>query len=448
MSTVGSTLKADTVDQQLLVTAPAPAVRPQTVAPEQLAPDETRISSTGRLRGSAMVVHDVVDSLAQAHVWHAQQVHSSASQQVQASSENARAGSNVVAVQALASAQVTSTPAFSSLSTVIGIGTLNIEMGKWGGSSSTFATNPNWPKASVALGAQDNTLERVRDRINAAGVGVVAAVVSDATGSRLVLSATSTGADNGFRIQAEPAELNGQALANNPIRQFAFDPATADGSDGMQLLQAAGDARLTVNGRALSSESNVVDDSATGLRLSLHAATQSPVQLNVQQDDDTIHRRLQSLAASSRDLLTQLQQPPTGDDGSSQQARQEARQVIDTLQANLTGPQAASWQAIGLNWDDQAGIRQQQVSWTPALKQQGQALFAALNHQWPSAPEGAQAALASPAPQRPLRAPDASDQSPANPAVVQRNRQRLIDQYAAAAGAAPAETTRQDLAVS
>ncbi len=452
MSTVGSLLKADAVDQQLLVAASGIAVRPASAAPEALSQDETSISPAGRLRSATQAVRDEVDSLAQAQVWQAQRVVSSAPQQVQASGSGAGVGSREVKVQALASAQVTSTPAFSSLSTVVGIGTLSIEMGKWSSSSSTFATNPNWPKASVSLGDRDNTLERVRDRINAAGVGVVAAVVSDATGSRLVLSAASTGADNGFRIQADPADVGAPAAAGNALAQFGFDPASVAGAgQGMQLVQAAQDAQLTLDGRALSSASNVVDDAESGLRLNLQATTPSAVRLDVQADDELIQRRLQALAAGSQDLMSQARQPDRPDDPGTRQARQAANEALDTLRSSLNGPDAATWQDLGLSWDEQAGVRQQAVSWTDERRQQAQAMFAALQQRWPDAT--AEAPALPPTPHaRPDATPDAppaatavtAEATSTSPAVVQRNRQRLQEQY----DAAPGDLARQDLAVS
>jgi flagellar hook-associated protein 2 len=447
MSSVGSTLKAEGVDQHLLVSASAHAARQAIPPSDSPPPDEASISSAGRLRGASMVVSDVVQSLAQDAVWRAQQVQSSAPHQVQASSESASPGGNVVSVKSLASAQVTSTASFSSLSTVIGIGTLNIEMGTWGGSSSTFATNPNWPKASVSLNSNDNTLERVRDRINAAGVGVIAAVVSDATGSRLVLSARSTGADNGFRIQADPGEAAAQAIASNQIDQFTYDPAQGGAASGMQLVQPAQDAKLSVNGRALGSDSNVMDDSVTGLRLSLQRPTDAPVQLQVQPDDETIQRRMQSLAASSQDLMTQVLQPSADSDAMGQDARQAALRVLDTLKANIGGSEAAAWQAIGLSWDEQTGIRHQDVSWSGELKRQGQALFAALSRQLPTATDDA---LPNQGGQPAALPAERTGERPApstSTAAVDRNRQRLLDEYTTAAPAST-EMARQDLAVS
>ncbi len=445
MSSVASSLKADGVEQQLLVSTAAPASRANAASPAPLPQDEASISSVGRLRGTAMVVRDVAETMAQSAVWQAQQVQSSAPDQVQASSEAALLGSHDVRVDALAEAQVTATATFSSLSTVIGIGTLNIEMGKWSNSSSTFATNPNWPKANVTMGPQDNTLERVRDRINAAGVGVIAAVVSDATGSRLVLSATSTGADNGFRIQAEPGNAAELMAGANHISKFAYSPDQDGSGQGMQLLQNAQDAQVSIDGRALSSDSNVVDDQATGLRLSLKTATSGPSRLDVQPNDDGIKRRLQSLAASMQDLQQQVQQPGTSGDTLSHQAqqdaRQEAQQALDTVKTNLMGPDAPSWQSIGLSWDEQRGLQQQDVSWTPELRQTGQQLFAALASQLPTGDKGPSAPG--------MAASPAGVAASAHPSAVavQRNRQRLLDQYTLPAPAS-AEQLRQDLPVS
>jgi flagellar hook-associated protein 2 len=445
MSSVASSLKADGVEQQLLVSTAAPASRAHAAAPAPLPQDEASISSAGRLRGTAMVVRDVAETMAQSAVWQAQQVQSSAPDQVQASSEAAPLGRHDVRVDALAEAQVTATATFSSLSTVIGIGTLNIEMGKWSNSSSTFATNPNWPKANVTMGPQDNTLERVRDRINAAGVGVIASVVSDATGSRLVLSATSTGADNGFRIQAEPgstAQLMAQA---NQIAKFAYSPDQDSAGQGMQLLQSAQDAQVSVDGRPLSSDANVLDDQVTGLRLNLKTTTSGASRLDVQSNDEGIKRRLQSLAASMQDLQQQVQQPSTSGDTVSRQAqqdaRQEAQQALDTVKANLTGPDAPSWQSIGLSWDEQRGVQQQDVSWTPELRKTGQQLFATLASQLPTRDIPPRAAEQAASPW------GAATSTNPSAVAVQRNRQRLLDQYTLPAPAS-AEQLRQDLPVS
>jgi Flagellar hook-associated protein 2 C-terminus len=273
-------------------------------------------------------------------------------------------------------------------------------------------------------------------------------VVSDATGSRLVLSAASTGADNGFRIQADPADVGTPALTGNHLGQFGFDPAVVAGAgQGMQLVQAAQDAQLTLDGRPLSSASNVVDDAESGLRLNLQATTPSAVRLDVQADDDLIQHKLQALGSGSQDLMAQALQPDRPDDPGTRQARQAAGEVLDTLRSSLGGPDAAAWQAMGLSWDEQAGVRLQDVTWTDELRQQAQSMFAALQQRWPQATAEAQQRAPTPAlppTALPATAAEVPGASSASAAVVQRNRQRLLEQY----DPAPGDLARQDLAVS
>jgi flagellar hook-associated protein 2 len=434
MSSVGSTLKADVVEQQKLSSTAVGSARPGQTSVSPVSLDDASISRVGRMRGSTIVVQDAVSALAQDQAWQAQRVSSSHPEHVEATARSAPPGSHEVKVNALAQKQVTSSPSFTSLSTVVGIGTLNIEMGHWSNSSSTFATNPNWPKANVNLGPRDNTLERVRDRINAAGVGVVAAVVSDATGSRLVLSASKAGADNGFKVTADP---DIEALApETPLSQLSYDPATGN-PQGMQLMQAAQDASLTLNGRPITSNSNFIDDTESGLQLQLKRSSDHSTQLSVHPDDDLLQRRLHALSASVNDLRRQaVAEPP---DPMAASARQEATSVLKTVRDQLQGPRAASWQAIGLSWNEQSGMQQQAVNWTPELRRTGQQLFGALNEQWATSKvDDLPTANAHPSPAAPAS-------TGPNTAAVALNRQRLLDQYSEPVAAA-SEPARQDFA--
>ena len=193
MLSVGSTAKVDGVDHQKVANAAPAFARPTaTKARTQEAGQQTDISAAGRLKSTAAATLDAASRLAKAETWSATKAVSSDESVVQAVGDKARPGTYRVDVDAVAMAQATASATFSSVSTVIGIGTLKIELGSWNGSQTAFAVNPNWPKADVTFGPKDTSLERVRDKINAAGIGVIASVVSDATGSRLVLRSTSS----------------------------------------------------------------------------------------------------------------------------------------------------------------------------------------------------------------------------------------------------------------
>lgn len=204
----------------------------------------------------------------------------------------------LVKVDQLASPQVTSTSTFSSLSTVVGLGTLNIEMGSWDMPPTTFAPNPNWPKASVVLGPKNDSLDRVRDKINAAGLGVVATVVSDATGTRLVLRSTNTGLVNGFKITIEEADATQSPAAGTqdivPLSALGFDPSSM-GQAGMQLLQPASNAQVQIDGDSAESPLNAIE-SQTGLRLILKDTTDAPVTISVGPDRAGTQQAVQNFA--------------------------------------------------------------------------------------------------------------------------------------------------------
>src|SRR5690606_8735879 len=114
-------------------------------------------------------------------------------------------------------------------------------------------------------GPRDTSLECVRDKINAAGIGVIASVVTDATGSRLVLRATSTGTDNAFKVEADAGDNDDQETAD-VLSAMGFDPSKVSG-DTSKLVQAAQDASVTIDGRQRKSSNNLVEDEATGLSL-------------------------------------------------------------------------------------------------------------------------------------------------------------------------------------
>ena len=102
--------------------------------------------------------------------------------------------------------------------------------------------------APVVLSPATNSLNDIRDAINAAGLAVTASIVSDgsATGQRLVVSGKDTGAAHAITLAGTGA-----------LAAFSYDPAAPvnfgyDGSGNapatMSQTQAAQDAQLTIDG--------------------------------------------------------------------------------------------------------------------------------------------------------------------------------------------------------
>jgi flagellar hook-associated protein 2 len=377
MASIGSASKIDGIELQMLSHAApmhANAIAPPAPQAEasQDATTDTRISKAGRLISTATAVLAAAAHLTRDETWAATKAVSSDASTVEASAPSAPTRQHQVQVDALATAQVTSSAVFSPLSTVIGIGTLSIELGSWDASQSNFVANLNWPKATLTVGPRDDSLERIRDKINAAGIGVIATVVSSAAGSRLVLRSTATGAANGFKVDATTDNPEDAKVARS-LSTLNFDPAAAQGESGMALLQTAQDARLKIDGRDIQASENLIQDSASGLTLALKAADARGVRIDVVPDSGTAQRRIASFAQAYNDLSKQLSSGDQQAGDAITSTASEIQQQVHAMFVSPTGePTAMAIQMadIGIHMGQQGLLNVDQAQLGQALSQQ------------------------------------------------------------------------------
>ncbi|MES2037567.1 MAG: flagellar filament capping protein FliD, partial [Pseudomonadota bacterium] len=180
-------------------------------------------------------------------------------------------GSYNVNVTKLAQAQTISSAGQLSSTASIGSGTsttINFEFGTITGGAlangtytgSTFTQDATQAIGTVTIDGANNSLQGIRDAINAAKVGATAAIVGDgsATPYHLVLTSTKTGATSSLKITAT-GDAAIQSLVN-------YDPA---GTQNLTETTTAQNAALTVNGIAISSTSNAVTGAIQGTTLNL-----------------------------------------------------------------------------------------------------------------------------------------------------------------------------------
>lgn len=299
----GSGIDVSSFVTQQQLTVDKPSAEPARASAAE--PVQTNLSAQGKLQSAQSTYLSAAQKLAEDMSWANTVAQSSQASAVSASSDStAAAGDYSVEVNSLATAQATTSASFSGVGTVIGLGTLHIELGGMNSSQTAFSTNPNWPKSDVRLGPHDNSLEKIRDKINAAGVGVVASVISDATGSRLVLRSTSTGADNGFKVSASGED--GKPPSPD-LAALGFDPMLAQQSTVQ--TQAAADAKAKVNGVDVQSPTNTVSDAVPGVSFKLGKVTDGPVKVSVGIDQDTLKKSINEFTQSYNELNAQGQAP-------------------------------------------------------------------------------------------------------------------------------------------
>ncbi|MBF4499627.1 flagellar filament capping protein FliD, partial [Vibrio vulnificus] len=71
--------------------------------------------------------------------------------------------------------------------------------------------------------------------------------------------------------------------AARTLAAMGFDPSKVS-TGGATLTQAAGDAKLSVNGRQISSPHNLIEDEASGLTIRLNGATEGSAKIHVETD--------------------------------------------------------------------------------------------------------------------------------------------------------------------
>lgn len=183
---------------------------------------------------------------------------------------NATPASYQIEVQQLAQQHKLASNGYASTNDVIGSGTLTFQFGSYDSGTNTFTANADKAAKSITIDPANSTLSGIRDAINAADAGVTATIVNDgsATGNRLVITSTDSGAANSLKISV--ADDDGNAADAGGLSALAYDPTAPSGS-GKNLGQvaAARDALLNIDGIAVVQASNTIKSAIEGVTLNL-----------------------------------------------------------------------------------------------------------------------------------------------------------------------------------
>jgi flagellar hook-associated protein 2 len=286
---IGSGLDVNSIITQLVAIERQPVTALQTKATKI----QTQISEFGKQKSALATLRDAASKLTSSDFWGQTTGASSNTAAVNiTTTTGAVAGNYTVEVSSLASAQSTATGVFAASTTPPGAGTLHIELGTWGAGQTSFTPKTGATAVDITVEATD-TLAQVRDKINGANAGVTAIVLTDASGSRLMMRSTATGTENAFRTSVVDADgTNGNATG---LSALAYDPSTA-GSTVMTRPQIAANAVATLNGLPISSASNTLTNVMDGVTLKLSGVTSGPVDVSVVQDNETLKKQLQAFA--------------------------------------------------------------------------------------------------------------------------------------------------------
>ena len=305
---------------------------------------KSEVSTYGKLQSYFSALRDKSNALTTATLWGTTTATSADASVVTVSTgSNAAAGSYAITTTALARGQTVIAAAQPASTSTLNEGSLTIELGTYTGAPvSGFDPKVGSPPITVAITAADLSLASIRDKINAAGAGVVASIVTDSSGARLSIRSKDTGAENAFRITA--SETVDDGVATTGLSTLAYD--AAGGASQMSSAQVAGNARATINGIDVNSASNTLNNVIDGLTINLIKESATPVNVSVAADTAGIKTRVTEFVSAFNDLAgylhTQMAYNPDSKAGGALQGDQTAVSLQRALRDVLNQASTAS----------------------------------------------------------------------------------------------------------
>jgi len=299
---IGSGLDINSIVTQLM----AVERRPLTKLQQAASGVQTQLSVYGGVQSRLDSLSTATTKLSTASTWTQTTTEVSGSDALTATSSGSASPTTLkVDVTALARAQSTSSPVVASSTAVVGTGTLTIQKAAWSGGTLGAGTGT---AVNITIDSSSNTLAGIRDKINAAGAGVTASILTDSSGARLVLQSSSTGAANGFRVSVTDAD--GGSNDATGLSMLGYNPST--NTQGT-LNQAGSDLQATINGASVTSASNTLTDVIEGITLNVSNTTSSTATIVVKRDLAAMNKAISEFVTAYGDLSAYLDQQTSYD---------------------------------------------------------------------------------------------------------------------------------------
>ncbi|MFE8644611.1 flagellar filament capping protein FliD [Sphingomonas sp. NCPPB 2930] len=259
---IGSGIDVKTIVSQLV----ALEKRPLTTLQTQEASIQSQVSTFSQLKSLTSTFADAASALTRDSGWNSMTVGSTDAASANASVTGiAGAGSYSFEVSKLAQAQTSVSNTAVATGTAFGSGTLTIKVGT------------NLAVDVTLADGDDTSLAGIASKINDKNAGVVATVITDSSGQRLMLRGSTTGADRSFTATVSSG--------------FAMAPA---GALNFTATQAAQNTEATLNGLAISSATREFSEVIPGLKFTASKVTTGPVGLTVTADTATTKKGIQA----------------------------------------------------------------------------------------------------------------------------------------------------------
>jgi flagellar hook-associated protein 2 len=214
--------------------------------------------------------------------------------------------SKSISINALATAQVSSTKSSFSSTASLGTGSLSIKVG-------------SNDAVSITIDSSDSTPSALAAKINAANTGVKASVITDSGGNAYLSFTGATGKDNSFTITATEGDTAGLSRLN-----------VGNNASGTTTNSTAANASITMDGVTVERASNTITDLIPNVSMTLSAVTSKPIALTGTSPSSALSTVVTNFVSTFNDNMNALNKaidPINGDLRSDPAARALAQKM-------------------------------------------------------------------------------------------------------------------------
>ena len=333
---IGSGLNVESMITQLVTLQKQPLQQLQARASSI----DTQISTVGALKSLMSTLKDTASKLTDKNAWQLTTAASSNTAVAIKVTGAATPGASEISVQQLARAQ-----SLASANFAIASGAKSAVFGAAGNLTITNSSDPTKTTGPIAITA-DMTLDQVAAAINqkSAASGVTASVLQDANGQRLVMRSKDSGVANAFTVSGNTAAITDALGTTVPA-------GSLPGATPAAVLQAAQNAKATVNGIAVESATNEFKQTLPGLSFTVSQVTQdgAPAIATVTSDTDGMKKNLQSFMDAFNALSSKLADVTKYDAGTKTAGVMQGDSTIVGLSNGLRGVLSSTLGGVNLS---------------------------------------------------------------------------------------------------
>ena len=265
---------------------------------------QTQISTYGEIKSLTSKLGDIASKLTRDSAWNGVSISSSNPTLSGTMTGIAATGTYNIQVTQLAQAQTTA---------LGGAGGAALPKDQTMGAAGTIKLTMGTESKDIAIESSD-TLTKIATKINEAGMGIQASIVTDVDGKeRLMLRSKETGTDKAFTVDLSSAPT---ALRQTPT-------------------QDAQNAKVKLNGMDVESSSNTFANTIPGMSFTVSEVTSTAATLNVKADTEAMKKNIQEFVDAYNelnDLLTKSTKSVRTADGKLDPSVQ--KEGVGTLQGD------------------------------------------------------------------------------------------------------------------